>query len=84
MEKAPSWGLFRHALGMVSVVSATGDEARRTCTPCRGTGKLSSGLGGEPHEVICPWCGGTGEFQSGRDAQQAGPAEAGERPPADA
>ena len=59
-------------------MSATSDDARAMCTPCRGTGKLVSGLGGQPHEVTCPWCGGTGEFQPGRDAQQA-PAEAGEQ-----
>jgi DnaJ-class molecular chaperone len=59
----------------VGVVSATSDDVRGTCTPCRGTGKLISGLGGEPHEVTCPWCGGTGEFQAGRDAQQTGPAD---------
>jgi DnaJ-class molecular chaperone len=47
-------------------------EDRSTCTPCRGTGKLSSSLGGAPHEVTCPWCGGSGRFQSGRDAQAAG------------
>jgi hypothetical protein len=61
-------------------MSATSDDARATCTPCRGTGKLISGLGGAPHEVTCPWCGGTGEFQAGRDAQQAGQSEAGEQP----
>jgi DnaJ-class molecular chaperone len=59
-------------------MSATSDESRTTCTPCRGTGKLTSGLGGDPHEVTCPWCGGTGEFQPGRDAQQTGPAEGGD------
>jgi DnaJ-class molecular chaperone len=57
-------------------MSATSDNARRTCTACRGTGKLISGLGGVSHEVTCPWCGGSGEFQPGRDAQQEGPAEA--------
>jgi DnaJ-class molecular chaperone len=50
-------------------------EERSVCTACRGTGKVTSGLGGTPHEVTCPWCGGTGEFRPGRDAQ-AGPAEA--------
>jgi DnaJ-class molecular chaperone len=75
MEKAPSWGLFHHGvLAIVDAMSATSDDSRATCTPCRGTGKLVSGLGGEPHDVVCPWCGGSGEFQSGRDAQQAGPA----------
>jgi hypothetical protein len=28
-------------------------------------------LGGERHEVTCPWCHGTGRFQPGADAQQA-------------
>ncbi len=49
-------------------------DDRTTCTACRGTGKVISGLGGTPHEVTCPWCGGSGQFESGRDAQQA-PAE---------
>ena len=39
--------------------------------PCRGTGKLSSSLGGDPHEITCPWCGGSGVFVPGRDAQAA-------------
>ena len=57
------------------------DEARTVCTPCRGTGRLISNLGGEPHQVTCPWCGGAGEFVPGRDAQES-PAESGaERPP---
>jgi DnaJ-class molecular chaperone len=56
-------------------MSATSDDPRATCTPCRGTGKLVSGLGGNPHEVTCPWCGGTGGFQPGRDAQRSGPAD---------
>jgi DnaJ-class molecular chaperone len=66
---------------MVGAMGATSDESRTTCTPCRGTGKLTSGLGGNPHEVTCPWCGGTGEFQPGFDAQQAGPADATQGPP---
>jgi hypothetical protein len=44
--------------------------------PCRGTGRLISGLGGEPHEVVCPWCQGTGRRIRGIDAQEH-PAEAG-------
>ncbi len=52
-------------------------EDRSACTPCRGTGKLMSNLGGDPHEVVCPWCGGLGKFESGRDAQSAGPADTG-------
>jgi hypothetical protein len=52
------------------------------CTPCRGTGKLISGLGGTPHEVICPWCRGTGERIPGIDAQES-PAETGTPPAGD-
>jgi DnaJ-class molecular chaperone len=44
-------------------------EDRTVCTPCRGTGKALSSLGGVQHEVDCPWCAGTGRFQPGRDAQ---------------
>lgn len=55
-------------------------EERGTCTPCRGRGKVSSALGGEQHEVTCPWCGGSGRFQPGRDAQES-PAEHDTRPP---
>jgi DnaJ-class molecular chaperone len=40
------------------------------CLPCRGTGRLRSGLGGEPHEVQCPWCQGTGRRIPGLDAQE--------------
>jgi len=47
--------------------------------PCRGTGQLISGLGGEPHPVQCPWCRGSGERIPGIDAQE-GPAEAGAPP----
>ncbi|HWC86118.1 MAG TPA: hypothetical protein VG388_06245 [Solirubrobacteraceae bacterium] len=48
----------------------------QTCAPCRGTGRLISGLGGEPHQVTCPWCRGTGVRIPGIDAQQS-PAEGG-------
>jgi DnaJ-class molecular chaperone len=46
------------------------EEDRSVCTPCRGTGRLMSNLGGEPHEVTCPWCDGSGRFDPGRDAQE--------------
>jgi DnaJ-class molecular chaperone len=46
------------------------------CTACRGTGRVISGLGGEPHDVPCPWCDGTGRFIPGHDAQAGGSAEA--------
>jgi DnaJ-class molecular chaperone len=45
-------------------------EDRSQCTPCRGTGKLVSNLGGTPHDVVCPWCDGSGLFQQDRDAQE--------------
>jgi DnaJ-class molecular chaperone len=41
----------------------------RECMPCRGTGKVISGLGGEQKSVTCPWCNGSGERQTGVDAQ---------------
>ncbi len=47
------------------------------CAPCRGTGRLISGFGGEPHEVACPWCDGTGVYTPGHDAQAARRAAAG-------
>jgi DnaJ-class molecular chaperone len=49
--------------------ATTGGDDRGQCTPCRGTGKVISSLGGDPHEVTCPWCDGTGVFVPGRDAQ---------------
>lgn len=51
-------------------MSATKETPDRSeCTPCRGTGKLSSNKGGAAHEVPCPWCEGSGQFVSGHDAQ---------------
>jgi DnaJ-class molecular chaperone len=58
------------------------EAAPAVCTPCRGTGKLISGLGGTPHEVVCPWCRGTGERIPGIDAQES-PAETGAPPAGD-
>jgi DnaJ-class molecular chaperone len=49
-------------------------DAQR-CTACRGTGRLISSLGGDPHEVACPWCEGSGRFIPGHDAQATGPAD---------
>jgi DnaJ-class molecular chaperone len=43
----------------------------RACSPCRGTGRVVSALGGTPREVTCPWCEGTGTFIPGHDAQAA-------------
>lgn len=57
------------------------EEDRGVCSPCRGTGTVISNLGGQPHEVQCPWCGGSGRFDPGRDAQASAPeAQSGERP----
>lgn len=44
--------------------------AAQPCSPCRGTGRVVSGLGGAPHELPCPWCGGSGVFAPGHDAQE--------------
>ena len=30
------------------------------CSACRGTGRVTSNLGGSAHEVVCPWCDGGG------------------------
>ncbi|MHB1538369.1 MAG: hypothetical protein ACYCUM_04740 [Solirubrobacteraceae bacterium] len=48
-----------------------GTERARSseCMPCAGGGVVISKLGGEEHEVGCPWCGGTGRRQEGVDAQ---------------
>jgi hypothetical protein len=46
------------------------------CLACRETGRVSSGLGGTPHLVTCPWCQGTGHRIPGIDAQEH-PSEAG-------
>jgi DnaJ-class molecular chaperone len=50
-----------------------------SCMACRGTGRVISGLGGTPHEVVCPWCRGSGQRIAGIDAQQE-PSEAGSGP----
>jgi DnaJ-class molecular chaperone len=39
------------------------------CSPCRGTGKVISNLGGSPSTIDCPWCDGSGVFTPGHDAQ---------------
>jgi DnaJ-class molecular chaperone len=41
------------------------------CTPCRGTGRVISSLGGAPKPVTCPWCEGAGRRIPGHDAQAA-------------
>jgi DnaJ-class molecular chaperone len=39
------------------------------CMPCRGTGKVISGLGGKNSKVTCPWCEGDGVRKPEIDAQ---------------
>lgn len=39
------------------------------CSPCRGTGKVVSSLGGTAQQVDCPWCEGTGVPIPEHDAQ---------------
>jgi DnaJ-class molecular chaperone len=49
-----------------------------SCRACRGSGKVVSNLGGEPHDEECPWCEGTGKFIPEHDAQAKWPAPEGE------
>ncbi|HEY3020122.1 MAG TPA: hypothetical protein VGJ32_08015 [Solirubrobacteraceae bacterium] len=47
-----------------------------TCSACRGTGRVTSNLGGTPHDVPCPWCGGGGRrLPPSHDAQARGGVE---------
>ncbi len=43
--------------------------APQPCSACRGTGTVISNLGGEPHELACPWCDGGGVTLPDHDAQ---------------
>ncbi len=45
------------------------DEIPEPCLPCRGTGKVISGLGGSPNSLPCPWCEGRGMRVAQIDAQ---------------
>jgi DnaJ-class molecular chaperone len=54
------------------ILAAFMPEDTERCHPCRGTGKLTSTLGGDAHTVVCPWCEGSGVFAAGHDAQAAG------------
>jgi hypothetical protein len=47
----------------------TEPAAPEPCSACRGTGVVISGLGGEPHELACPWCDGGGVMLREHDAQ---------------
>jgi DnaJ-class molecular chaperone len=48
---------------------ASPDHDPQRCIACRGTGRVISTLGGDAHQVPCPWCEGTGRFIPGHDAQ---------------
>jgi DnaJ-class molecular chaperone len=50
---------------------STDESSDSGCRPCRGSGVVISGLGGEQREQPCPWCDGTGTRIPGRDAQEA-------------
>ncbi|MDO8185058.1 hypothetical protein Q5424_02920 [Conexibacter sp. JD483] len=50
------------------------------CRACRGTGRVISGLGGTPNEIVCPWCEGSGEFIPEHNAQEAGVVLRGDKP----
>lgn len=72
-------GTERSATGAVSSTDAAGageggpqgqDSESSVCTPCHGSGKVVSNLGGESSEVLCPWCRGGGERLVGFDAQE--------------
>jgi hypothetical protein len=46
---------------------ATG--GRQPCSPCRGSGKVISNLGGKREEITCPWCDGGGTRLPEHNAQ---------------
>lgn len=67
---------------MTSGDQKTEDDRAAGCLACRGAGRVISGLGGTPHDVVCPWCRGSGERVRGIDAQEEPSETAG--PPAGA
>jgi DnaJ-class molecular chaperone len=44
-------------------------DAPEPCAACRGSGVVISNLGGEPHQLSCPWCDGGGVTLREHDAQ---------------
>ncbi len=64
-------GPTRYARRAVSETTSAEPTEPKPCSPCRGTGSLISGKGGEPHTVPCPWCEGTGFEIPEHDAQAA-------------
>jgi DnaJ-class molecular chaperone len=52
------------------------DHDPDACMACRGTGRVVSNLGGDGHEVPCPWCEGSGRKPAPEhDAQAQAPAD---------
>jgi DnaJ-class molecular chaperone len=49
--------------------NAPPQEPPAGCSACRGSGRISSNLGGLAHLVSCPWCDGTGQWLADHDAQ---------------
>jgi DnaJ-class molecular chaperone len=56
-------------------MAETDPPADVPCSACRGTGRVTSNLGGTPHEIACPWCDGGGKRVPAHDAQARGGAE---------
>jgi len=56
-------------------------HAPRECMACRGSGQVSSNLGGTATKVSCPWCGGGGMRAPGIDAQAGWQGQDGEAVP---
>lgn len=48
---------------------AEASHGPQECMPCRGTGKVISGLGGKNSKIPCPWCEGDGVRKQEVDAQ---------------
>ena len=53
----------------MSTDAPTEPAAPMPCPPCRGTGSVTSNLGGSPSQVTCPWCEGGGLLRPEADAQ---------------
>jgi hypothetical protein len=55
--------------------------AAEPCGACRGSGVVISNLGGEAHELPCPWCEGGGVRLREHDAQARWRASTGSEAP---
>jgi DnaJ-class molecular chaperone len=60
----------RERLGSRPVTEVSAEPTAPTpCSACRGSGVVTSNLGGEPHQLPCPWCDGGGVTLREHDAQ---------------